>query len=1664
MDPDTTGAENGKRASSAPPDASLRLEALLRAMPDLLFVIDCDGRICDYHSGGDDQLYLPADRFLGRNVADVLPEPAAGLICGALKTAAVTARRQSVLYALPFPDGERWFEASIAVQGDPRAPASRLVFLARDVTARKRAETALRESEEKYRLLTEGMKDVVWVLDVESRRFTYVSPSVKNLRGYTADEVRAQPLEAAWTPEERERLFHLLQGYVADFLAGRITEETYVSIEFHQPCKDGSAVPSEAICHLVRSRQTGRLELHGVTRDVAARARVERALRESETRFAEATRQSRAFVWEVDAEGRYMFVTPVVEDVLGYRPEELAGRRHFYDLHPAKGRDEFRTAVFAAMERREKFRDYENPMVAKDGRTMWVSTNAVPLLDKDGALLGYRGVDFDVTARKLAEDALRESEARTRAVQDNLPDGLIYQIDSGADGQARRFTFLSQGVERLHGVSAADALLDPMAIYGQVLPEDLRDVAAREAEAAKTQTPLRADVRVRLPSGEIRWRRFTSAPRRLPNGHLVWDGVEIDVTERKLAEESLRESDQRLRALNDNLPGGLVYQMDTGVDGRERNLLSVSKGVEQMHGVTVEEALSQQKTFYLQIVPEDQGRIAELEARAIATLTPFRAEVRCRMPTGEIRWIYVSSAPRRLPNGHLVWDGIEIDVTERKHAEEALRESEARFAATTQASRAYVWEVAPDGLVTFISPMVEKVLGRRPEEIVGQLHFYDLPPQEDREQVKRIGLEAMARRETIRGFENRNVAKDGRIVWLSSSANPLFGPDGTFRGYQGIDTDITARKQAEEALRESEARFAAATQASRSFVWEVDPAGLYTHVGDMVADVLGYRPADLIGKMHFYDLLPPESRAELKQACLEMMARRESPSGFENANVAKDGRIVWVSSSAHPLFDAAGSFRGYQGIDTDVTERKRAEEALKTSETRYRGLIDFAVDGILLGSPDGVITEANACMCALAGRTRQELVGKHVAELFDPQTMAVNPMRFDLVRQGETVTRVRKLVRPDTSEVFVEIHSKLMPDGTYQSIFHDITARRQAEEALRLSEAKFRNLHETMRDAFATVDLRGRLLEFNVAFRKLTGYSAAELRNRPYQRLTPRKWHAAEAKILKDQVLPRGYSDVYEKEFRRKDGTVVPVELRTILIRDAAGRPTGMWASIRDVTERKRAEDALRASETKYRLLFENMRDAFAALDLQGQLIDCNPAFENLLGYSRKELLRLHLADVTPKEWMAVEKKAIAQMRRRGYSKPFEKEYVRKDGVRVPVELQGSLIRDARGRPAGLWAIIRDVSERKRAERELRQAHDELERRVRERTAELAASQLALAESEEQFRQMAENAKDAFWLIEARTQKVLYVSPAFERIWNRPVEMDAARWFAHIHPDDRAHVLRAFRSGLRTGIPATVTYRLIWPDGSIRWIESSGAMIRDARNHPSRAAGLIRDITDQRRLEAEILQATETERQRLGRDLHDSLGQALTAIGYLADAVREDLARAKRPEADDVRKLGRLIGQTAADAHALARGLLLADVKRGGLAAALQELAFRTQELFGIACRYAGPGSLPPLDVQAAGQLYRIAQEAATNAAKHGRAKHIEIRLAKERRGLLLSVRDSGRGLPARKKSAPGLGLDIMRYRAGLIGATLSIDSQPRRGTTVNCLLPRAAPTRNKKP
>lgn len=148
-----------------------------------------------------------------------------------------------------------------------------------------------------------------------------------------------------------------------------------------------------------------------------------------------------------------------------------------------------------------------------------------------------RNLQQEVAERKRVEAALRESQTRLRSLSDNLPGGLVYQIDSGEDGQERRFAYISAGIELLHGLTAGEALQDPMAIYGQVVEEDRQRIAEEEALALANMIPFITEARLRLPSGEIRWRLFSSAPRRLPNNHLVWDGIEIDITERKRLEE-----------------------------------------------------------------------------------------------------------------------------------------------------------------------------------------------------------------------------------------------------------------------------------------------------------------------------------------------------------------------------------------------------------------------------------------------------------------------------------------------------------------------------------------------------------------------------------------------------------------------------------------------------------------------------------------------------------------------------------------------------------------------------------------------------------------------------------------------------------------------------------------------------------------------------------------------------------------------------------------------------------------------------------------------------------------------------------------------------------------------------------------------------------------------
>jgi PAS domain S-box-containing protein len=264
-------------------------------------------------------------------------------------------------------------------------------------------------------------------------------------------------------------------------------------------------------------------------------------------------------------------------------------------------------------------------------------------------------------------------------------------------------------------------------------------------------------------------------------------------------------------------------------------------------------------------------------------------------------------------------------------------------------------------------------------------------------------------------------------------------------------------------------------------------------------------------------------------------------------------------------------------------EVRTREAALRATEEKFSRTFRATPVGISLVSlRDGRHVEVNDGLLQILGYTREEMIGRTAAELgtwkhpADRERIIEELQRTGGVR-GREVDLVRK--SGDAFAAFVgldkvEIGGESMLVGTVL----EITERKQAEEALRQSETRYRMLHESLRDAFVQVAMDGRIVDCNEVYCQMLGYTRDEVHTLTYRDLTPERWHAFEDYIVQEQIIARGYSDVYEKEYRRKDGTVFPVELRTILARDGEGRPCAMWGIVRDITERKQAEERLRAT------------------------------------------------------------------------------------------------------------------------------------------------------------------------------------------------------------------------------------------------------------------------------------------------------------------------------------------------------------------------------------------------------------------------------------------------------------------------------------------------------
>ena len=313
----------------------------------------------------------------------------------------------------------------------------------------------------------------------------------------------------------------------------------------------------------------------------------------------------------------------------------------------------------------------------------------------------------------------------------------------------------------------------------------------------------------------------------------------------------------------------------------------------------------------------------------------------------------------------------------------------------------------------------------------------------------------------------------------------------------------------------------------------------------------------------------------------------------------------------------------------------------------------------------------------------------HLNEVFQAVARGNFDQAIDTTRPDEIGSLARSFAR-----LRDDIREKIFALNT------EIEERKRVESALRTSEQKYRTLYESITDGFASVQMDGKIVEFNAAYQQMLGYSADKIADLSYFEITPEKWHRFEAEIIEQQVIPRGYSDVYEKEYIRRDGSVFPVELRTYLIRDSQGAAAGMWAFVRDITQRKYAEEALRESERKYRMLIESLPQKIFYKDTESVYVTCNENFAKAFSLSVAEMAGKTDFDLFPRD-LAKKYRADDQriIRAKGTEEIVEP-YVA-GGQEFIVQTVKTAIQDSKGDISGVLGIFWDITQQKQTEEEM---------------------------------------------------------------------------------------------------------------------------------------------------------------------------------------------------------------------------------------------------------------------------------------------------------------------------------------------------------------------------
>jgi len=607
----------------------------------------------------------------------------------------------------------------------------------------------------------------------------------------------------------------------------------------------------------------------------------------------------------------------------------------------------------------------------------------------------------------------------------------------------------------------------------------------------------------------------------------------------------------------------------------------------------------------------------------------------------------------------------------------------------------------------------------------------------------------------------------------------------------------------------------------------IDSRGRLIEVSNAWLDKFGYRREEVLGRLSI-DFLTPESRDFAIREVVSEFYRTGRRENIAYQMVCKDGRVLDILLSA--VLDEGDADRGpcSLAVITDVTALRAAERKLTQSEILYKGLVEGQTEFVSLATPEGVLLFVNHAYARLHDREPKDLVGTHVLDYVPAESRAaVEDQLHRACVSKHAVESENQVFMPDGESRWLSWTNRAIVDAegravAIQSVGRDIDRRVKAEERLKASEARYRLLAENASDLVMLVRNDGRRAYVSPACGKLLGWSPDEMlamttRDMVHPDDIERVWrHLTEDK---SELLTLSY------RLKRKDGAYAWVEAATRRV-EIAGEPPTRLLVVRAIGERIEAEHQIRESEARFRLLAENSSDIVILVQNDGKRVYVSPACHKILGWSPEEMLEMTVRDMVHPEDLTCLQSALAEER----SDPLTLTYrfQRKDGGFIWVEAARQRVQIAGGPPHRL-VVIRDIDQRKEAERRVR-------------------------ESEEAYRRLAEHSSDMVFELD-RDLVRRYVSPASREILGyEPSELIGFRPNEKCHPDDVERVAAALAALLAGKVESQfVISRVQRRDGRWIWVEASSKALRDAETGEIRGiVGAVRDISLRKSIEDQL--------------------------------------------------------------------------------------------------------------------------------------------------------------------------------------------------------------------